>query len=164
MIQRLCVSDLMSTNLVTLDHDESVDTAEDVMRLGRIHHLPVVSNGRLVGLVAQSDILRAQVSVFADLSASEDRAIKQRIRASEIMSTNIQTVSPSTSALEAARILQAHEYSCLPVVEDDKLVGIVTERDFLDLVVRALTDGEEQPVRTNGDPRGKKRNADRPRI
>jgi len=139
-MRKLTIRDIMSTDLVTLDHTESIELAEETMRAARIHHLPVLEEGRLVGMVAQSDILRAQVSVFAELSQSEDRAIKQRIAAREVMSTSLRTVGPDTSLLEAAKILADHEYSSLPVVEDGELVGIVTERDFLHLVIRALED------------------------
>lgn len=144
MIHQLKVSDLMTTDLITLDKDENLDVAEDAMRTAKIHHLPVVEGGCVVGMVAQSDILRAQVSVLADLSVTQDRAIKQRIRAEDVMCRGLRTVGPDTPALEAAQILASHDYSCLPIVEDGKLVGIVTERDFLKLVIRALSD-EVQP-------------------
>ena len=91
-------------------------------------------------MVAQSDILKVQVSTFADLSVSEDRAIKQEILAKDIMVKNLTTVSPDTTALQAARLLAGHEYSCLPVVEGEKIVGLLTERDFLQLVIRALSE------------------------
>ena len=142
MIHTLHVSDIMATEVVTMKHNESLDTAEEMMRMGRIHHVPVVKDDRLVGILTHSDILKAQVSVFAELSVTEDRAIKQRITARQIMSTEVNTVTPETSALEAARTLRAHEFSSLPVIDKGKLVGILTERDFLDLVIRALTESE----------------------
>ena len=141
-MHRMTVSDLMSTNLITLDHRDDLDVAEQAMRAGKCHHLPVVEDGRLVGMVAHSDLLRAQVSVFAEISADEDRALKRSIRASEIMSRNVKTVGPNTPARDAATILESHNYGSLPVVSEGRLVGIVTERDFLHLVVRALDDDE----------------------
>jgi CBS domain-containing membrane protein len=142
----------MTTTVVTLEHDESLDAAEEVMRVGRFHHLPVVKAGRLIGMLAHSDILRAQVSVFAELSLSEDRAIKQKIRASEVMSPRVTTVPPDMSALQAARILRKNDYSSLPVVEGDRVVGIITDRDFLDLAIRALSvaNEDDEPVPQNG--------------
>ena len=141
MIHSLKVSDLMKTDVVTLAEEDSLDVAEQTMRFAKIHHLPVVDRlGKMLGMVAQSDILRAQVSVFADLSVSEDRAIKQEILAKDVMVKSLTTVSSDTTALQAARLLVGHEYSCLPVVEDDKIVGLLTDRDFLQLVIRALSE------------------------
>jgi CBS domain-containing membrane protein len=140
MIHNLIVADLMKTDIVTLGEDDSLDVAEQTMRFAKIHHLPVVDRlGRMLGMIAQSDILRAQVSVFADLSVSEDRAIKQEILAKDVMVRDLTTVAASTTALEAARLLEGHDYSCLPVVEDDKIIGLLTDRDFLQLVIKALS-------------------------
>lgn len=140
MIHSLIVADLMKTDIVTLSEDDSLDVAEQTMRFAKIHHLPVVDRlGKMLGMIAQSDILRAQVSVFADLSVSEDRAIKQEIQAKDVMVRDLTTVAASTSALEAARLLEGHDYSCLPVVEDDKIIGLLTDRDFLQLVIKALS-------------------------
>lgn len=141
MIHSLKVSDLMRTDVVTLAEDDSLDVAEQTMRFAKIHHLPVINAaGQMLGMVAQSDILKVQVSTFADLSVSEDRAIKQDILAKDIMIKNLTTVSPNTTALQAARLLAGHEYSCLPVVEENKIVGLLTDRDFLQLVIRALSE------------------------
>lgn len=146
MIRKLNVSDLMSGNVVTIDHDDTLDVAEELMRAGHIHHLPVVQEGRLIGMLAHSDILKAQVSIFADLSAAEDRALKGRIMVREVMSKSVKTATPETSASQAARTLASHDYSSLPIISDDKVVGIITERDFLDLVVRALESEESAAV------------------
>ena len=100
------VADLMNTDVVTLSEEDSLDVAEQSMRFAKIHHLPVVDgHGKMLGMIAQSDILRAQVSVFAELSVSEDRAIKQEILAKDVMVRNLTTVAPETSALQAARLL-----------------------------------------------------------
>jgi len=140
----------MSESVVTIRSSDSLDEAEEVMRVGKIHHLPVIEDDRLVGMVAHSDILKAQVSVFAELSMSEDREIKRQIAADEVMVREVTTIAPETSALEAAQILATHEYSSLPVVDDGRVVGIVTERDFLTLVIRALKEAEPRAAPSNG--------------
>lgn len=132
------VRNIMSTNLVTLDEDESVDLAEKAMTYGRIRHLPVVDGERLVGLVTHRDILRAQVSSLVALTPEERTEIKTSVPVREIMRQEIRTITPGTTVLEAARVLKENKYGCLPVVEEGKLVGIVTEADFIDLVINAL--------------------------
>ena len=98
------VRDIMTTDVVTLEEDENLDVADTVMNLARIRHLPVVSHGRLVGLVTHRDLLAAQVSSIADVSAKEDQEIKQSITATQIMRTSVHTVAPDTPVLEAARV------------------------------------------------------------
>jgi CBS domain-containing membrane protein len=138
-MRELRVLDLMTKDVVTINEDESLEVAEQIMEAGRIHHLPVVSkSGRLVGLVTHADLLRAAVSVLAEPSPNEEEEIKAAVPASVVMSRHISTVAPDTPALRAAEILRRHKYGCLPVVDGGRLVGIVTEGDFVNLVIQAL--------------------------
>ncbi|MFC1654832.1 CBS domain-containing protein [Myxococcota bacterium] len=137
-MEKLKVRDIMSTDLVTLKEDDDLGLAENVMRFGRIRHLPVVTNGKLVGLVTHRDILRAQVSSLADLPLEDRNELKLSIPAREIMKKDIETISPDETVLDAAKILKENKYGCLPVVNNRKLIGIITEADFIDLVIRAL--------------------------
>lgn len=120
----LAVQDLMSREVVTLRADEDVEQAAQIMQLGRIRHLPVVEDGRLVGLISHRDVL------------VHDADTKIR----EAMSEDVQTVSPDTPALAAAELMQEQKYDSLPVVEGDRLVGIVTAADFLALAIKWLRD------------------------
>ena len=140
---KLLVRDIMSTDLVTLDEEEDLDLADTVMTMARIRHLPVVADGALVGLITHRDLLSAQLSVFAEVSEHESVELKQAISAREIMRTNIKTVTPETTVLDAARTMHAKKYGCLPVVEGENLVGIITDADFLELVIRAMEDAEK---------------------
>ncbi len=137
----LQVRDIMSTDLVTLEEGETLLLAENVMQHGRIRHLPVVKGDELIGLVTHRDILRARISSLADIGPEERADMKLAVPVREIMSTGIKTVSPDTSVLDAARIIKNNKYGCLPVTEQGKLVGIITEADFIDLVITAL-DGQ----------------------
>lgn len=141
------IGDVMIRDVVTLDEGESLLLADDVMRLGRIRHLPVVSGGVLVGLVTHRDILRASVSSLVGLSRSEDAEIKRSIPVRKVMRREVTTVSADDPAAVACRLMLERKIGCLPVIEDDgKLLGIVTEADFIQLALRCL---EEQP----GTPR-----------
>jgi len=136
----LCVRDLMSTNVVTFFPEMTLSLAEDVLRIHKFRHLPVVdASGRLVGLVTRSDILRAQVSSLVGLSDDKRRALVGNVPIEQLMSTAPITVSADTRATLAAKMLLDSSFSCLPVVDDrGLLIGIVTERDFLRFALQAL--------------------------
>jgi CBS domain-containing membrane protein len=133
------VRDLMSTDLVTLTEDETLAHAQRCMARGRIRHLPVTRNGRLVGLLTHRDLLAASFSIFAEVDRGEQRRIFGTVPVVEAMHRDVVTVRPDLSVREAARILLKNKYGCLPVVtESGELVGILTEADFLHLTVRLL--------------------------
>ncbi len=138
MPHRLKVADIMSREVVTLAEDDTLTEARSCMERGRIRHLPVVRDGRLVGLVTHRDLLAASLSVFAEVSQSEQRHIFSRIPVRELMHDAV-TVGPDTLVRDAARILIESKFGCLPVVDGHgALVGIITEADFLRLTVQML--------------------------
>ncbi|MGE3767552.1 MAG: CBS domain-containing protein [Kofleriaceae bacterium] len=134
------VKDIMSTRVVTFFAEQTLPLAEDVMRIHRFRHLPVIDNERrLVGLVTQRDLLRGQISVLTGLTDTERRARQDEVRISELMTRDVWTVNPDTLASHAGQTLMDHNFSCLPVVDEHHvLCGIVTERDFLRFAIKAL--------------------------
>jgi CBS domain-containing membrane protein len=133
------VRDLMTNEVVTLTEDETLAHAQRCMARGRIRHLPVVRDGRLVGLITHRDLLAASFSIFAEVEASEQRRVFTTVRVVEAMHRDVVSVSPGLSVAKAARILLENKYGCLPVVsEENDLLGIVTEADFLRLTVSLL--------------------------
>lgn len=137
----MLVRDLMTRDVVTLDAEESLLLADDVMRLGRIRHLPVVSGGAnvLVGLVTHRDMLRASVSSLAGLSRNEEASIKRAVPVREVMMMKVTTIGPDVPAIEAATLMLERKLGCLPVVDEGgRLVGILTEADFVELARRYL--------------------------
>lgn len=134
------VKDLMSTPVVTFFAEQTLPLADDVMRIHRFRHLPVIDNDRrLVGLVTHRDLLRGQISVLTGLSESERRARQEEIRISALMTSDVWTVNPDTLASHAGVTLLDHKFGCLPVVDENRvLCGIVTERDFLRFAIKAL--------------------------
>jgi CBS domain-containing membrane protein len=139
MAGEMSVADLMTSDVVTLTEDETLAHAQRCMARGRIRHLPVVHEGRLVGLITHRDLLAASFSIFAEVASSEQRRIFDTVRVVEAMHRDVVTVSPELSVSKAARILLENKYGCLPVVDDEQqLLGIVTEADFLRLTVQLL--------------------------
>lgn len=134
------VRDLMSTNVVTFFPELTLALAEDVLRIHRFRHLPVIEgDGRVIGLVTRTDVLKAQVSVLEGLDENERRERLDSVRVEDLMTTGVLTTSPDTLATTAGRALLDQGFGCLPVVnEDGILVGIVTERDFLRFALQAL--------------------------
>ena len=140
MPSRMKVRDLMTTEVVTLTEDETLAHAQRCMARGRIRHLPVVRDGCLVGLVTHRDLLAASFSIFAEVEAHEQRRVFTTVPVVEVMHRDVVSVSPDLGVSEAAQILLENKYGCLPVAgQDDTLLGIVTEADFLRLTVRLLS-------------------------
>jgi CBS domain-containing protein len=123
------VGQFMSTDLFTVSPDDLVDLAASVMDWRHIRHVPVEDqDGRLVGLVTHRGVLR----ILSNRANSDDSPKTVR----EVMVLNPVTVSPDTSSLEAIEIMRSNRVGCLPVVEGDQLVGIVTSYDFLEASAR----------------------------
>ena len=132
------VRELMSDHVETLEPEDDLDLASMLMRLDRLHHLPVVEEGDLIGIISDRDVLRAQESSLRGLSSEESRRFDMRVKARDIMTVEVDTVTPDTSVDEALEKLRKRPYSCLPVLEDGQIVGIVTPTDFLDLLAKIL--------------------------
>ena len=142
------VSDVMQRDVATLEESERLDLADDIMRLGRVRHMPVVDGNRVKGIVSQRDLFAASLSKTIDFEPTERRAFLHSIDVSEVMSQDVVSVSPETTLREAARRMLRHGIGCLPVVEDDTLVGLVTETDLLQ--VAFLDEGETPAVEVTG--------------
>jgi len=138
-VRSISVGDFMTRELVTVNESDDLALAENMLRLGGIRHLPVVREGRLVGLVTHRDLLRSAMS--------RDR---RSTTAGDIMTRDLESVRPDTSLVRAARLMLEKKFGCLPVTEGTgRLVGIITESDFvrfaadvvqdLDLVAEAAT-------------------------
>ncbi len=146
------IKDLMTTDVITLNEDDNLNLAQMEMSLARIRHLPVVRKGRLVGLVTHRDIVGAMCSVIAEIDTEQQDALLKHVSVINIMSRGIQTIEPEREVTEAAKILLESKFGCLPVVADgDRLVGIVTEADFVELAVQILA-ARDQESDADQDP------------
>lgn len=125
------VKDIMTEVVEALRVGDSLDLADRIMRVGRIRHLPVVDgDDHLVGLVTHRTLLAAWVS-HGSPGTERITDIAREIPIEMVMVKDVLTITPDAPAAEAARILEKHKYGCLPVVGNGKLVGIITEADFL---------------------------------
>jgi CBS domain-containing protein len=130
------VSEVMQTEVVTLGRADRLDLAEDIMRLGRIRHLPVLDEGRVVGLVSSRDLLAASLSKALEFDRQERRTFLRSVAVEEVMTPEPLCVAPGATLAEAAAVLVHRKIGCLPVVKPDRtLVGLVTETDLVRAVI-----------------------------
>jgi CBS domain-containing membrane protein len=135
----LKAKDIMTTDIFTLKETDNLALARSVMNLARIRHIPVVREDMsFIGLLTHRDILGATVSRLADLDSHTQEELDLGIPVMEIMNTKVRAVSPEDSLRECAALLLEHKYGCLPVIDQEKLVGIITEADFLSLTISLL--------------------------
>lgn len=133
------IKDLMTQDVFSLREMDTLHNARSLMSLQRIRHIPIVTtDNTFIGLVTHRDILSATISHLAEIDPETQKEIDAGIPIKEIMRTDLRTVEPELDIKEAASLLLNHKYGCLPVVHNGKLVGIVTEADFLKLVINLM--------------------------
>ena len=129
------IGQFMVTDLFTVLEDDVVDLVTNLMDWRHIRQIPVEDkNHALVGMVTHRDLLHHLRRLGTKIDGNPSEAIP----VSEIMSRNPLHVTPGTPTLEALDILQANDLSCLPVVENDRLVGLVTEHDIMQIAAPLL--------------------------
>ena len=121
----------MGTSLVTVSVSERLSTGEEIRTLGHVRHMPVVQGGKLVGVVSERDLLRASLSVVSEHRGAERRAFLHVVEIARVMSAPAIVIGPDSTVDEAARVMAVKKIGCLPVVENDHLLGMVTETDVL---------------------------------
>jgi CBS domain-containing protein len=121
----------MQHEVATLDASDTLDLADDVMRLGRVRHFPIMSGGTIVGVLSQRDLFHASASSLLQLHYGTSRALLGRVAVKAVMSTTLHTIGPDRPLGDAVRMMLRERIGCLPVMEDGKLVGILSETDCL---------------------------------
>jgi CBS domain-containing membrane protein len=137
-MKELKVWDVMTANPTTLKLNEKLTLADDIMRLGRVRHLPVLDDDdqTLVGIVTQRDLFRNALAQALGYGRHAQRKILDTLAVKDVMATELVTIKPDAYVVEAAKLLTERKIGCLPVVENGRLVGILTEGDFVALVAR----------------------------
>ena len=132
------VKNWMTRDIVSITPDTTLPEAHRLMMEKRIRRLPVVDQGRLVGIVTLGDVRGAEPSDATSLSIWELNYLLSQLRVKEIMTRNPITVSENATIARAAQMMLEHKISGLPVVDDaGNLVGIITESDIFRLVVQS---------------------------
>jgi CBS domain-containing membrane protein len=128
------VRDLMTTEVMTVRRNQSLKSADDVMRLGRFRHLPVLDDdGTLAGIVTQRDLFHGGLlRALGYGSFARDKAL-DALLVKESMKTEVLTTTADAPLSQAAALMLERKVGCLVVVEGAKVVGILTEADFVRL-------------------------------
>jgi acetoin utilization protein AcuB len=133
------VAKRMKRNPVFIDEGASMKCAMDLLKEHEIRHLPVLKGGeRLVGILSERDIKQASPSPATALEIREIYYLLDKVTVKQIMTRRPYTVPSSTPIEDAAMIFREKKIGCLPVVDDGKLVGILTETDIIDAFIEVM--------------------------
>ena len=130
------VRDLMTTSVITMERNESLRTVDDVMRLGRIRHMPIVDEeGTLAGIVSQRDLFHSGLLRALGFGSHAREQALDTLVVKEAMKTEVVTTTPDTPLAEAAKVMFERKIGCLVVLDADRIAGILTEADFVRLAI-----------------------------
>ena len=132
---RLQVRDVMSRDVHTVKRNDELAIADALMKQERVRHLPVLDeDGEVCAVVSQRDLFRGALLRALGYGSRAEELMLRQVPVKEAMSAEIQTTAPDTPVADAARLMIERKIGCLPVIENGRLVGIVTETDFVRLV------------------------------
>ncbi len=131
----LQVKDVMSREVHTVKRNDELGIADALMKQERVRHLPVLDeDGEVCAVVSQRDLFRGALLRALGFGSRAEELMLKQVVVKEAMSSEIQTTALDTPLADAARLMIERKIGCLPVIENGKLVGIVTETDFVRLV------------------------------
>ncbi len=134
----ITVAEAMTRDPLTIGPQASLLDAQALMASKGIRHLPVMENNRLVGILSETDLLAATAS---QLEVRDDTELAMQEAATPVsacMTARVAVVHPRDSLRRAGLFLQKNRYGCLPVLEEDQLVGIITEYDFVNMALQLM--------------------------
>lgn len=133
------ITEIMTKNVITLSLTDDLITAEKLFKKNNIRHIPVVNSEKVVGMLSYTDLLRIS---FADAIYEEekevDAVVYNMFTIEQVMAKKLISVSSTTTIKEVAKILAKKEFHALPVVNNDKLVGIITTTDLINFLLKQL--------------------------
>ena len=138
------VKEWMTSLPICVSLKTTLPQAEQLMKEHRIRRLPVLHNGKLVGIVTRGDLRGAAPSEATSLSVFELNYLLDQVTMDRVMTPKPATVTPETTIGEAARLMLEYRISGLPVVRDGQVVGIVTESDIFRLLVKQWETGRQE--------------------
>ena len=129
----------MQRKLITISPKDTIEHAWDLLKIHSIHHLPVAQGKKLVGVVSDRDL---RMALMPWKSSKKDEKefyyLSSEVTIEEIMTRRVLTAQPAMHVEDAAQIMRRNTVGCLPVVEGDELVGIITETDILDVFIEIM--------------------------
>ncbi|RRC98034.1 CBS and ACT domain-containing protein [Amphritea balenae] len=142
------IETIMTSDVLMVEENTKMTHLAGLMQAKRIRHIPVTdADGRLRGVLSHRDVQKASPSDITTLSAGEVNYLLSKLTAKDIMHRNVVSCSPKTLVEDAACLIREHTIGCLPVVENDKLVGIITSVDLLDFFLNITGCNEPDATR-----------------
>jgi len=128
----LLVEDVMSRDVFTLGRNEKLSVADDVMKQKRIRHIPILDgDGELCGIISQRDLFRGILLRSLGYGSRAEQKMLDTLSIKDAMHDEVISTSPKTPLADAARLMLAEKVGCLPVVDGNRLVGLISEADFV---------------------------------
>lgn len=125
------VREIMMGSPVTLRPEDTLDLANDIISLGRIRHIPVLEDGRLIGILTERDLMGGAAPAIFGMKQKSTSALLKTYQIKDFMKKKVITVGPDASIKDAARLMIRKKIGCLPVLSEGSLVGLVTTTDIL---------------------------------
>lgn len=139
MTKDILIKNVMTTQLITINETGSLDSARQIFEKNKIRHILVVNGDELVGILSNHDLLRVSFGdTYGDDQATVDDAIVNMLTVKDVMRHDPIFISPDSPIEDAIFVLLNRRFHSLPVVENNKVVGIVTTTDFLKLLVEEV--------------------------
>lgn len=137
MFEEILVRDWMAQPVYTITPSTTVETAHKIMKEKKIRRLPVTFEGEIVGIVTLGDVREASPSDATTLSIWELNSLWSKLTVEKIMTTSVVMLHPDDPILDAAELMLKHKISGVPVVENNAIVGMITESDIFRMLMRA---------------------------
>ena len=138
MKKRTPISKIMTTDVITLNIIDTLETAKELFSKHNIKHIPIVQNKEVIGILSYSDMLRISYAEVSDDDSSVDTFVYDMYTIKQVMAKNLFMVPPNSTIKDVAKMLNHKEFHALPVVEDNELVGIVTTTDLINYLIEQL--------------------------
>ncbi|WP_109437632.1 MULTISPECIES: CBS domain-containing protein [Aquimarina] len=136
MKKRTPISKIMTSDVITLNSTNGLETAEMLFKKNKIRHIPVVKGDAVVGILSYTDLLRISfVDTVNEFEHEVDTVVYKMFTIEQVMAKNLVSVNSDTTIKEVAEILSEREFHALPVIDNDKLVGIVTTTDLINYLL-----------------------------
>lgn len=131
MKKRVPVSSIMTKNLITANVTDTLRRVTSLLKENKIRHLPIVSGDKLVGIVSKTDIMRLSFGDMFDGQEDADEAIFDMLKLEQVMVSNPTTVQEDDNIRDVAEKFAAAEFHAMPVLNGDKITGIVSTTDLI---------------------------------
>lgn len=132
MVIENSLREIMTKQLVTIDSSESIDKAEQKMKKHHIRHLPITKNKKLIGILSLTDLQRISfASSFNESNSNEDSLIYDMFTIEQIMTHHPYCIDVNEGISKAMQVLIEKEFHAIPIMENEKLVGIITTTDII---------------------------------